>query len=172
VKAQVAGEIADAVSAQLRAAGLRVTRPRLAVTQALRAMGGHHTADEVHAYLIKHDVPLSRMSVYNSLVALADVGLVLRADVGRGAMLYEKTDTWHHHFVCRECGQVSDVSCIVGDKPCLTPLEDVGLIDEAQVLFRGTCHRCLDANAASADRQSAPDGRSHGALAGDAHDES
>jgi Fe2+ or Zn2+ uptake regulation protein len=158
----VAGEVA----ARLRKAGLRVTRPRLAVNQALRAMGGHHTADEVHAYLVEHDVTLSRMSVYNSLVALADVGLVLRADLGRGAMVYEEADTWHHHFVCRRCGQVSDVSCVVGAKPCLTPREDVGLIDEAQVLFRGTCRHCLVANATSDDRQSAPDGSSRGAGAG------
>jgi Fe2+ or Zn2+ uptake regulation protein len=167
----VAGEFVGEVAARLREAGLRVTRPRLAVTQALHAMGGHHTADEVHTYLVKNDVPLSRMSVYNSLVALADVGLVLRADVRRGAMVYEQADTWHHHFICRQCGQISDVSCIVGDKPCLTPLEDVGRIDEAQVLFRGTCHRCLDANATSDDRKSAPDGSSHGAREGDEHDE-
>jgi Fur family ferric uptake transcriptional regulator len=148
---QVADEFAGEVAARLREAGLRATRPRLAVTWALRAMRGHHTADEVHAYLVKHDVPSSRMSIYNSLVALADVGLVQRADVGRGATVYERADTWHHHFVCGRCGQVSDVSCVVGDKPCLTPLEDVGLIDEAQVLFRGTCRRCLDADATSGD---------------------
>jgi Fe2+ or Zn2+ uptake regulation protein len=161
VNAQVAGEITGEIAVRLRQAGLRVTRPRLAVTQALDALGGHHTADEVHAHLVKNDVAPSRMSVYNSLVALADAGLVQRADVGRGAIVYERADTWHHHFICRRCGQVSDVSCIVGAKPCLTPLEDVGLIDEAQVLFRGICNRCLD----PAERRTAPDD------AGDVHDE-
>lgn len=155
------------IAARLREAGLRATRPRLAVTQALRAMGGHHTADEVHAHLVQHDVMLPRTSVYNSLLALADIGVVMRADVGRGALLYEVADTWHHHFLCRQCGQVSDVSCIVGEKPCLTPLEDMGLIDEAQVLFRGICHGCIDANSLPDDRQSASDG----ARAGGAHDE-
>lgn len=148
------------ITARLRQAGLRVTRPRLAVTQALHAMGGHRTADEVHAHLVKNDVTLSRMSVYNSLVALSDAGLIQRANVGRGAIVYELGATWHHHFVCRRCGQVSDVSCVVGAKPCLTPLEDVGLIDEAQVLFRGICHRCLD-----------PGGRPAPDDGGDAHDE-
>ena len=147
-----AGEVAE----RLREAGLRATRPRLAVTWALRAMGGHHTADEVHAYLVKNDVSPSRMSVYNSLVALADAGLVRRADVGRGATVYEEAGTWHHHFACRRCGQVSDVSCAVGEKPCLTPSQDVGLIEEAQVLFRGICHRCL---ATPADGQEVHDER-------------
>lgn len=140
----MAGDSTEEDATRLREAGLRATRPRLAVTQALRAMGGHHTADEVHAYLVKQDVALPRSSVYNALSALVDTGLVLRTDVGRGALLYEEATAWHHHFVCRRCGRVSDVSCVVGEKPCLTPLEDVGVLDEAQVLFRGICHDCLD----------------------------
>lgn len=156
------GGFVGEVTERLREAGLRATRPRLAVTEALRAMGGHHTADEVHAHLVKHDVVLPRTSVYNSLMALADAGVVKRADVGRGALLYEVAGIWHHHFVCRWCGQVSDVSCIVGEKPCLTPMEDVGLIDEAQVLFRGICNGCRDANSLPDDRQSALDGSSPG----------
>jgi Fe2+ or Zn2+ uptake regulation protein len=148
----MADELADEVTERLRDAGLRATRPRLAVIQALRVLGGHQTADEVHAHLVKNDVLHSRTSVYNSLVALADAGLVRPADVGRGAMTYEEAGTWHHHFVCRRCGQVSDVSCVVGAKPCLTPREDVGVVDEAQVLFHGTCHRCLGADAARNDQ--------------------
>jgi Fe2+ or Zn2+ uptake regulation protein len=150
------GEFADEVAARLRDAGMRATRPRLAVIRALRALGGHQTADEVHAHLARNDISHSRMSVYNSLVALADAGLVRRADVGRGAMTYEEAGAWHHHFVCRRCGQVSDVSCVVGAKPCLTPREDVGVVDEAQVLFHGTCHRCLDAGATSIDEAGDP----------------
>jgi Fur family ferric uptake transcriptional regulator len=159
----VVGELTDETTARLRGAGLRATRPRLAVTEALRAMGGHHTADEVHAHLVKHDIALPRTSVYNSLVVLADLGVVLRADVGPGATVYEVADTWHHHFVCRRCGGVSDVACLVGAKPCLTPGDDVGQIDEAQVIFRGTCRRCLAENglAGPGEPQSAPIGTAH-----------
>lgn len=131
---------------RLRASGLRVTRPRRAVLGALRAMGGHHSADEVHAHLTGAGIALPRASVYNSLAALADHGVVLRADVGPGAVVYEATDTWHHHFVCRSCGRIIDVPCLVGEKPCLTAAEaeeDVGLVDEAQVILRGTCRDCL-----------------------------
>jgi Fur family ferric uptake transcriptional regulator len=169
----VAGEFTNQVVARLQKAGLRVTRPRLAVTEALRAMGGHHTADEVHAHLAKHDIALPRTSVYNSLVALADLGLVLRADVGPGAVVYEVADTWHHHFVCRQCGEVYDVPCLVGDKPCLTPAEDLGQIEEAQVILRGTCRRCLNRNGTATTDKQPPTPRegTHGERAGDAHDE-
>jgi Fe2+ or Zn2+ uptake regulation protein len=138
------GRSTEDTAERLRAAGLRVTRPRLAVAEALRAMGGHRTADEVHAYLAARATALPRTSVYNALVALSDLsGTVLRADVGPGAAVYEFADTWHHHFVCRRCGRVTDVSCLVGAKPCLTAGQDVGRVDEAQVIFRGTCRDCL-----------------------------
>ncbi len=137
--------VADETMARLRRAGLRATAPRLAVAMALRTMGGHHTADEVHAYLGEHGDALPRTSVYNALTTLADLGVVLRADVGPGAAVYEFAQVWHHHFVCRRCGRVSDVSCVVGTKPCLTAGDDVGEVDEAQVIFRGVCRACLAA---------------------------
>lgn len=139
----MSGESAGAVTTRLRESGLRVTRPRLAVIDALRAMGGHHTADEVHAHLVKRNVMLPRTSVYNALAALAGAGVVLRADVGPGAVVYEVADAWHHHFVCRRCGRVSDVPCAVGEAPCLTPSGDPGRVEQAQVIFRGLCRRCL-----------------------------
>ncbi len=131
------------IAGRLRSAGLRATRPRLAVTEALRAMGGHHTADEVHAHLVEHGTSLPRTSVYNALVALSELGVVLRADVGPGAAVYEYAESWHHHFVCQRCGRVTDVTCLIGAKPCLTAGHDVGRVDEAQVIFRGICHDCL-----------------------------
>ena len=132
------------ITARLQDAGLRATRPRIAVAEALRRMGGHRTADEVHAQLARDAVNLPRTSVYNSLTALADAGIALRADVGPGAVVYEVADTWHHHFVCRRCGRISDVPCVTGERPCLSPSADVGLVEEAQVIFRGVCARCVE----------------------------
>lgn len=127
---------------RLQDAGLRATRPRIAVAETLRAMGGHRTADEVHAQLARDSVSMPRTSVYNSLSALADAGIALRADVGPGAVVYEVADTWHHHFVCRGCGRITDVTCVAGERPCLTPAEAVGQVEEAQVIFRGLCTTC------------------------------
>ena len=124
-------------------------RPGASVAEALRSMDGHRTADEVHAYLGQHGAALPRTSVYNALTTLADLGVVLRADVGPGAAVYEFAQAWHHHFVCRRCGQVSDVSCVVGTKPCLTAGDEVGDVDEAQVIFRGVCRTCLAAGSAA-----------------------
>lgn len=146
----MADTLVGQVEARLHAAGLRVTKPRLAVIAALRDLGGHRTADEVHARLRAGNTALPRTSVYNSLVTLADLGVLMRADVGPGAVVYEVAESWHHHFVCRRCGAVTDVPCVVGDSPCLSPSAEVGQVDEAQVIFRGVCPDCL--RATDADR--------------------
>jgi Fe2+ or Zn2+ uptake regulation protein len=45
--------------------------------------------------------------------------------------------------VCRSCGAIADVDCAVGPAPCLTPSDGHGfVIDEAEVVFRGTCPEC------------------------------
>ncbi len=137
------GVLTDArVAGRLREAGLRVTRPRLAVYGALRRLGGHRSADEVVQELGRRGRRLSRQSAYNAVDALHAAGLLMRADAGPGRTLYETRAAWHHHFVCRRCGRVLDVPCIRGRKPCLAAPAGVGRADEAQVIFRGLCRAC------------------------------
>lgn len=144
--------------ARLRAAGLRVTRPRLAVYRALRAMGGHRSADDVAGELRRRKEPLPRTSVFNAVSALHGAGLLLRADAGAGPALYEANAEWHHHFVCRRCARIFDVPCVKGRKPCLEMPSRVGLADEAQIIFRGVCSGCRSASR-SRRADSASEGR-------------
>jgi Fur family ferric uptake transcriptional regulator len=127
----------------LRAAGLKVTRPRLLVLNQLKEKGGHVSADDVVAALKARRTPLTRASVYNALAALLAHGLVMLTDVGPGKALYELAEHWHHHFVCRTCGGIEDVACVIGRRPCLDAKSVAGKVDEAQVIFRGICNDCL-----------------------------
>lgn len=138
-------ELETAAKRRLRDAGMRITRPRLAVAAALDELGGHRTADDVHDRLRATGERLPRASVYNALAALVAAGVVMSADVGAGPAAYELATAWHHHFVCRRCGAVSDVDCVIGAKPCLTPVGEFGEVDEAQVIFRGVCLPCAQA---------------------------
>lgn len=133
------------LSERLRAAGLRVTRPRRAVYQALADLGGHRAADDVYERVVASGARLSRTSVYNALDALSAAGVVHLADAGPGRRLFEVGTTWHHHAVCRLCGRISDIACAVGERPCLEPDDpDWGDIEEAQIIFRGVCATCRD----------------------------
>ena len=47
--------------------------------------------------------------------------------------------------VCRSCGKMLDVNCAVDDSPRLTAADHQGFeIDEAEVVYWGTCPDCQD----------------------------
>jgi Fur family ferric uptake transcriptional regulator len=49
----------------------------------------------------------------------------------------------HHHLVCRRCTAITDVDCVVGEAPCLEPVDNTGYqLDEADVIFWGVCPDC------------------------------
>ncbi|MDT8436765.1 MAG: Fur family transcriptional regulator [Gemmatimonadota bacterium] len=132
-----------AAESRLHEAGLRATRPRLAVYAHLREAGGHHSVDDIARRLAKAGEPLPRQTVYNVVADLTAAGLLMCADAGPGRALYEAAEEWHHHFVCRRCATIIDVPCTRGRKPCLDAPAGLGLqIDEAQVIFRGLCPAC------------------------------
>ena len=109
---------------QLRLAELRVTRPRLAVLDAVHA---HPHADtETIFSAVRADLPdVSRQAVYDVLSALTTAGLVRRIQPSGLVARYEsRVGDNHHHVVCRSCGVIADVDCAVGEAPCLTPSDD------------------------------------------------
>ncbi|MET0899417.1 MAG: Fur family transcriptional regulator [Mycobacterium sp.] len=132
---------------QLRAADLRVTRPRVAVLEAVHA---HPHADTESIFgTVRTSLPeVSRQAVYDVLNALTAVGLVRRIQPSGSVARYEsRVGDNHHHVVCRSCGVIADVDCAVGDAPCLTASDDDGLlegfsIDEAEVIYWGLCPDC------------------------------
>jgi len=140
--------VTELPSARLRAAGLRVTRGRVAVIEALARDGGHRTADEIARSVEAAGTAIPRASLYHALAALARGGVVLVADAGPGTARYEVAGAWHHHLVCRSCGAVVDVPCVRGERPCLEPELPGVVADEAQVIFRGLCPSCASGRGA------------------------
>jgi Fur family ferric uptake transcriptional regulator len=130
----------------LRGADLRVTRPRLAV---LTAVFDHPHADTGSLIeTVRDDLgEVSPQAVYDVLRALTDAGLVRRIEPAGSVARYEsRVADNHHHVICRSCGAIADVDCAVGDTPCLTASETNGFtIDEAEVIYWGTCPSCADA---------------------------
>lgn len=127
----------------LREAGLRVTRPRLAVVAALRE-SPHSGADAVLTAVRRDIGAVSTQAVYDVLNVLADRHVVRRIQPAGSVARYElRTGDNHHHVVCRSCGSVGDVECAVGEAPCLETRHDLGfVIDEAEVTYWGLCPTC------------------------------
>ena len=124
----------------LRGAGLRVTQPRLAVLRAVEARPHADTATVLAA--VRSELErVSHQAVYDVLDALTRSGIVRRIQPAGSAARYElRVGDNHHHVVCRSCGAVADVDCVVGSAPCLSAKGDTGfVIDEAEVVFWGAC---------------------------------
>jgi len=135
--------MATSSEAALRAAGLRVTRPRVAVLDVL-AERPHATADLVASAVRALLGSVSTQAVYDVLAACVAAGIVRRIEpAGSPARFERRTGDNHHHLVCRACGQVTDVDDLAGARPCLTPSDDAGyLLDEAEIVFWGLCPSC------------------------------
>lgn len=138
---------AAAPQESLRAAGLRVTRPRLAVLDAL-ASRPHADTDAVIAAVRAAVGPVSHQAVYDVLRVLTGAGLLRRIQPRGSTARYElRVGDNHHHVVCRDCGAIEDVDCVVGAPPCLEPPAGSSfVIDEAEVTFWGRCPACRAAD--------------------------
>ncbi|GGE92225.1 Fur family transcriptional regulator [Sphingomonas prati] len=130
----------------IRAAGMRVTRQRVAVLDAVTTRP-HASAAAVLESVTLALPDVSHQAVYDCLGHLTVAGLLRRVTMDGGPALYEtRTRDNHHHLVCRNCGLVVDVDCAIGAAPCLQPSHSAGfVIDEAEVIYRGQCAQCAAA---------------------------
>ncbi|MFS4505174.1 Fur family transcriptional regulator [Clavibacter sp. Sh2141] len=138
----------DELRRTIRATGLKVTEPRVAVLRVLQA-NPHSSADGIFAG-VRDLLPNSSVqAVYGILAAFTGAGLARRFDPPQSPALFEsRVGDNHHHLVCVRCGAVADVDCVVGEAPCLTPSDTSGFaVIAAEVTFAGVCSRCQEQNA-------------------------
>lgn len=130
-------------SQRLRAAGLKVTKGRVAALEVLET-NSHSTADQLHDRIGERGVPMTLAAVYLSLQVLTDRGVVRRIEPAGGPARYElRVGDNHHHLVCTRCSAVVDVDCATGEAPCLRPAETHGFsVATAEITFWGVCPDC------------------------------
>lgn len=133
---------------QLRERGLRVTRQRLAVLEAVHAQP-HQPAESIHGAVAEQLPDITVQSVYTVLHDLTAKDLIRRFDPPGAAACYEtRTEDNHHHAICTECGRIEDVDCVHGEAPCLEAPASLGMsIEVADVVFRGVCSSCQEQQA-------------------------
>ena len=127
----------------LRENGIAVTAQRLAVLRAIAARP-HGTADTIAEEVRAQIGVISRQAVYDALGMLVKKGLIRRIQPAGSPALYEdRVGDNHHHLICRTCGKTADVDCTAGSSPSPTAVAGHGFkIDEAEVIFWGTCPAC------------------------------
>jgi len=132
----------------LREAGLRVTQQRVAVLDAVRRLP-HADTDSLITAVREETGDISHQAVYDVLKVLTGARLVRKIQpLGHIARYEGRVGDNHHHVVCRGCGAIADVDCAAGETPCLTASDAGGfVIDEAEVIYWGTCPDCSAAPA-------------------------
>ncbi len=140
-------------ASRLRAAGLRVTAPRLAILDLLRRDTSHPTAEEVYEQLRPSHPRLSLATVYVTLGAFAHRGLCRRMPTGGASQRFDGTLEAHHHALCTRCGRLFDVPATVY-RPAAPPAElEEGLaVRGVQVTFEVLCRTCQDREEEQANR--------------------
>lgn len=93
----------------LRRAGLRPTRQRLMVANAIRNHPhSHMTAEDVHRAVGEERVRLSLATVYNALNEFAKAGLLRRLNFSE-RIFFCKNRAPHHHYLDVSSGRVFDI---------------------------------------------------------------
>ncbi|MEX0756882.1 MAG: transcriptional repressor, partial [Acidimicrobiia bacterium] len=99
----MAGPSADDLTGALRAAGMRITRPRVALCEVLAdARHEHLTPQVLHGRAEERlGGRIDPSTVYRTLEALTECGAVYHVHLGHGAAVIHLSDLdeHHHHFV-------------------------------------------------------------------------
>ena len=128
----------------LREAALRVTRPRVAVLNAVYAHP-HADTDSIIGEVRRGSLRVPPGRVRRAASANCG-GSVRRIQPSGSVAAMSRGSGDHRHVVCRSCGVIPTVDCAVGTTPCLTASDDNGFeIDEAEVVYWGLCLDCSTA---------------------------
>ncbi|MGI5839015.1 MAG: Fur family transcriptional regulator [bacterium] len=106
----------------------------------------HLSADEVYSLVRQKAPDVGMATVYRTLDLLERLKIIHRMNFGDGKSRYELCQAnthHHHHLVCLECGEITEVK-----KDLLAQLEetvarenDFTIVDH-DLQFFGYCHKC------------------------------
>jgi Fur family ferric uptake transcriptional regulator len=139
---------ASSSDALIRAAGVKVTRGRVRVLDALRGARQPLCHGEIEALLGGDGASaLDRVTLYRILDSLVACGLALKAADARGvfrfsAVAARREHTGHVHFRCTDCG---GVFCLEAAPPPPPKLPRGFRLAEVELDVRGTCRACARA---------------------------
>ena len=146
--ARAADRLAAALDG-LRAQGQRVTGARRAVLELLANTDDHLSADDIAERLESVAPEVHRATVYRTLDALRETGLVTHVHLPHGAATYHlaSADTpGHVHLVCRGCDRVVDAPVAVMAAAIERADAELGFVlDPDHVALTGWCADCRGA---------------------------
>ena len=120
---------------------IRPSLQRVMILDLLRTERNHPTADQIYVALRGSVRSVSKATVYNNLALFAQKGLLSVLTFADSEHRYDATVEPHGHFVCEQCGTVTDFPV----RPGLleADLPEGALVRHMEVLLTGLCEKCL-----------------------------
>lgn len=123
---------------------LKYSRQREEIMNFLLSRKDHPTADVVYMNVRQQYPNISLGTVYRNLTLLADMGEILRIQMGDGVDHFDADTSQHYHFICNDCGSVIDLEMEGIESILETAGANFnGRINGHTTYFYGTCEECL-----------------------------
>lgn len=89
----------------------RMTKQRSAIADALEGLDDFRSAQQLHDLLRAHGTEIGLATVYRTLAAMAEEGVVDVLRTADGEQVFRRCQRagHHHHLVCRVCGRAEEI---------------------------------------------------------------
>jgi Fe2+ or Zn2+ uptake regulation protein len=119
---------------------IKITSQRLEILKYLNERHTHPDVEEIYSELKKKHPSLSRTTVYNSLEILKKNKIVQSLTISGSELRYDVEESLHHHFLCKKCGAILDISITCPNMNCI--LDGGHRVEEVHGYFKGICKNC------------------------------
>jgi Fur family transcriptional regulator, peroxide stress response regulator len=131
------------IKEQIKSRGLKLTPQRCAIYEILAARSDHPTAEEIYRTVKRAYPMISQNTVYYTISALKDAGLVSEVNLGHQHARFDANLERHHHLVCLGCQKIEDIYEAGLNRLKLAPRNRRGFaIQGHRVEFQGYCGSC------------------------------
>jgi Fur family peroxide stress response transcriptional regulator len=124
----------------LQGRGLRITAPRRAIIEAIDGDRSHPSAEAVLARVRRKRPGISFTTVYATLEALVEQGLLSRVTSDPSRSRFDTVMEAHDHLVCDRCGRIEDVKR--GSVPRQSAPRKGFQVRHVRVEYHGICRAC------------------------------
>lgn len=134
--------------ARFHAAGMRMTRQRLAIYRELERRFDHPDVEHLFK-AVKPRIPqISLFTVYRTMNALESAGMVRRVATWKGHARYDGNVMTHAHFLCETCGKIDDMAGAGPDAVGVLTGLPGATVRRVDVMLSGECAACAAEHAA------------------------
>ena len=89
--------------------GIAVTHQRQVLYEAMLAMDGHPSPEEVYAKVRRKIPAISLATVYKNIHLFVESGVLREVSLHHGSQRVEMNRREHHHLVCSRCKAITDI---------------------------------------------------------------